>query len=292
MTGNLREEALDSAKNDEPPEDALRFIDAIVGDREASVRVRLLPKRRNAPQARELVGSLRELDPEIRKANAAGCDAYVVANEVRADLGIGPSARDDDVTEVRAVFIDCDGTKRPPDLWHGQNHPHVIMIREDDPLRWWAVWRIEDLPVDRFKEVQRCLAEHYETDENITNPSRVVRLPGYLRNPKVNRKTNEPDAEPTTYRLELWDPISDPYPIDDFLEGLPPCTDGETTPNIDPARAVEGESAGKPVTEPCSARCCHTSTPPSETTRKPGSESVVPSVRRHWSKKTARPTMT
>ena len=83
--------------------------------------------------------------------------------------------RDQDITSVRACFVDADGVLEP-EKWRVQ--PNMIVRR--DASHWHAYWMIDDgEPMRLFQETQRALAGYYGTDSAVCNLSRVMRLPGF-----------------------------------------------------------------------------------------------------------------
>ena len=82
----------------------------------------------------------------------------------------------DEITSVRALFIDEDGTKRSPETWHAS--PDFVVRR--DETHWHAYWRVADLGTAEFREAQRRLIAHYGTDITVHDLPRVLRLAGTL----------------------------------------------------------------------------------------------------------------
>ena len=148
-------------------EAAKRQIEMITGSPDTAVSFRLIHDSDKTKDAIKLFGTLDELRPQIKAAQAEGVGVFIVVNE-------GGDC-DTEITTIRAVFVDCDDHPLPSS-WHVQ--PDFIVQR--DETHWHAYWRVFDLPVERFRETQKRLAAYYKTDPSVCNPSRVMRLAGTL----------------------------------------------------------------------------------------------------------------
>lgn len=95
------------------------------------------------------------------------------------------------ITRVRAVYVDYDDddkhvykdgeTRGLPGFLARLAHmppPHAIV--ESSPGKRHVYWKVEGVPVDQFSNIQKALAEKLKTDVSIHDPSRVMRLPGFL----------------------------------------------------------------------------------------------------------------
>jgi P4 family phage/plasmid primase-like protien len=93
------------------------------------------------------------------------------------------------INHLRVLFADFDGIEQP--VWNLQ--PHLTQQR--DQTHGHAFWLIDagDLTHDEWSILQKQIALYYGTDEQVHDPSRVVRLPGslHLKNP----------ASPQTYSI-------------------------------------------------------------------------------------------
>ena len=86
------------------------------------------------------------------------------------------------VNNLRVLFADYDGQVAPK--WNLQPH----FTQERDPTHGHAFWLIDagDLTHDEWSILQKQIALYYDTDEQVIDPCRVVRLPGtvHLKNPQ------------------------------------------------------------------------------------------------------------
>lgn len=112
------------------------------------------------------------------------CGIYMCVNGTD---GVGREA--DNITELRAVFVDFDGMAEP----NWTIPPHLIQKRDD--THGHAFWVIDStgLDVDEWVILQKHLSIFYGSDGQVIDPSRVMRVPGstHFKDP----------ANPTSYRI-------------------------------------------------------------------------------------------
>ena len=150
-------------------------------------------------------------EPQLRTANDNGADVFVVVNDTN-----GQGAKDSDITRIRAVFADDDNV-RPAYRVDWPLEPNLIV--ESSPGRFHYYWLVDHLPVERFKSVQQAIAGRHDTDTTISNPARLMRLPGF-----VNQKRGK-DGHPKYNGFRSWivfDMPSRPYRADEIFAAFPP----------------------------------------------------------------------
>jgi len=106
----------------------------------------------------------------LSELNEAGAGIFVTVN--RTD---GRGRRAENITGIRALFVDGDNRSKP-DPWHLK--PDLLVVR--DALHWHAYWLCRDLPVNEFCNAQKRLIGLYGTDRAIHDLPRVMRVPGFL----------------------------------------------------------------------------------------------------------------
>ena len=86
----------------------------------------------------------------------------------------------ENIKNVRALFVDLDGSPLDPILAEGALPPHIIT--ETSPGRWHAYWRVWPLEVclDEFTPLQKAIAARFNGDASINDLPRVMRLPGFV----------------------------------------------------------------------------------------------------------------
>jgi hypothetical protein len=153
---------------------AARFIGALTGDDDGSELPVVFQTFDDGPAKRRwlgrvLAGSLTQHADELRWLNARGACVAVAVNVLR-----GTWRRACEVTALRALFVDCDTELvRPLAL-----PPSISVTSKNGPHHYWLLHAGE--PVALFAAAQRKLAAFYGADPLVCDPSRVMRLPGFL----------------------------------------------------------------------------------------------------------------
>jgi hypothetical protein len=160
---------------------AHRFLDTLAGSKAVTfqtlsdrneLKIKRLDGTIKDPNARILHGTLEQHQRMLERLNAKGAGVYVMVN-----AGDGKGRTADNVTEVRALFIDTDGAPFPVDL---PLKPHLVV--ESSPGRYHLYWLVSGLELDSFAPLQKALAGHYGTDPAVHDLPRVMRLPGFYHN--------------------------------------------------------------------------------------------------------------
>lgn len=161
-------------------------------------------------------GTLRTHADALIRANDSGAGVFVTVN---ATDGRGRKASN--VQSVRAVFADFDGAPLPATF---PIRPHALI--ESSPARWHAYWFCA-LPLDRFKGVQKSIAQMFDSDATVCDLSRVMRLPGFLHQ----------KGEPFQTRIEALETFP-AYRDREILDAFPAIAQ---TPEKAPCRIPEGK---------------------------------------------------
>ena len=132
--------------------------------------------------------SLGQIWNKLADLNRRGAGIFVTINQTD---GKGRAANN--VKRIRALFIDLDGTPLP-DAFHVR--PHVVV--ESSPGKWHCYWLVTNCTREQFTALQRRLVRHYNSDPKIIDPSRVMRLPGFVHQ-KVDKDghRHEPSLTPS-----------------------------------------------------------------------------------------------
>lgn len=157
----------------------------------------------------ELTGSLRTHWALLDKLNHGGSNVFMLINTVD-----GNQRNSKHVTKVNALFIDYDnGDWSAQDLDTLQAKfpvpPHMVV--ESSPGNIHAYWLVKDVPLDKFKAIQRKLIAKYDSDPVIHDLSRVMRMPG-----TINWKRDKPFL----VRIIHADDDAQPILLSDFLRGM------------------------------------------------------------------------
>lgn len=112
----------------------------------------------------------------LEALNDKGAGVFLTINETD-----GKGRCTENITKVRAVFADLDGSPLEPVL---PFNPHMVI--ESSPGRYHAYWLTDDIPLDQFRGIQQSIAHKFNSDPKIIDLPRVMRVPGYLWNKSVN----------------------------------------------------------------------------------------------------------
>ena len=178
---------------------ALQFIQLItprwskVGN-DTSMELRALGRRpqslRFNPKKEDEVAAVLEAAAEL---NASGSNIHVTVNPA------GPitpdcktrALKDADIIVATATFVDADERGIADDLPDkALTKPDLAVITGSLPFPrahyyWFSPTPVFDL--DRWRWFQQELAGRYGTDPSVCNPSRVMRLPGFVTHPNATK---------------------------------------------------------------------------------------------------------
>jgi hypothetical protein len=145
----------------------------------------------------------RETAAVLERMNKAGAGIFVTVNKTD-----GRGRRKQNITAVRAPFVDLDGS--PID--HVNEwclKPHIVV--ESSPGKYHAYWRAdESIKLGDFTQLQLRLAVRFKGDPSVHDLPRVMRLPGAW-----HRK-----GEPFMTRIVSIDDSAPEYSITDFERAL------------------------------------------------------------------------
>ena len=118
---------------------------------------------------------------ELHKRNKAGMGAFMMINE-----GNGMGRKAEHVKTVRAVFADLDHVslqqaydQLSKNHQGGLNlHPHMIVNTSQNKHHLY--WFVDNFPIDRFKQVQKAIAQKIGSDSAVCDLGRVMRVPGFF----------------------------------------------------------------------------------------------------------------
>jgi len=213
---------------------AQAFLALLAGDEAVTFQTFDEGATQNPRPARILHGNLEEHGATLASLNAQGAGVFVMVN--RGD-GLGRKA--ENVTTIRALFVDLDGAPLEPVLACGLD-PHIVI--ESSPARYHAYWLADDCQLDRFTPLQAAIAAKFNGDRVVKDLPRVMRLPGFWHQ----------KGEPFQTRIINQNPVA-PYAVADLIERLemnahPTAqTAGITTPQtltFDRKNAIAGFAQG------------------------------------------------
>lgn len=147
---------------------AAKFICALAGGDACCFQViddRQQKRQTGAP----IYGGLRRIWPQLCAANADGFGCFFTVNATN-----GPSRKAENITALRAVFVDLDGEPLPPSF---PLHPSAVV--ESSPAKFHIYWFLRSgEQLERFSPTQKHLAAFYGGDKSVCDLPRLLRLPG------------------------------------------------------------------------------------------------------------------
>lgn len=117
-------------------------------------------------------GTIRQHFHELAELNRKGAGVFFTVNQT--DL-LGRTTRH--INQVRAVFIDLDGTPLPAKF---DLQPHLIV--NTSPKKYHCYWLVSDMPLESFTLYQQALAEKFDADPKVKDLPRVMRVAGFYHN--------------------------------------------------------------------------------------------------------------
>jgi len=181
--------------------EARRFLEVLALGESVTFQTFDDGERKSGALARVLHGTIDQRSAELSALNRRGAGVFVMVN--RGDL-TGRAAVN--VQKVRALFVDLDGAPLEPVLQCGMP-PHIVV--DSSPKRWHAFWLVSDCTLQDFKSLQQALAAKFNSDPNVNDLPRVMRLPGFY-----HRK-----AEPVLTRVRSIN-SRPPYTVAQLTQGL------------------------------------------------------------------------
>jgi len=150
---------------------ARRFLKVLAGDDEVTFQTFDDHEPKDPKLARVLHGTLDQHAKELIRLNNAGAGIHVMVN--KGDL---KGRKTENVTGVRAVFIDLDGASVEP-VRNAPIRPNIVV--QSSPGRYHCYWRVLDCSLEEFEPIQKALAEKFGGDTSVCDLPRVLRLPGF-----------------------------------------------------------------------------------------------------------------
>ena len=123
--------------------------------------------RKAGSLAHTLNGTLDKHWENLCSLSQDGAGVFVTVNETD-----GKGRKAENVTRVRALFVDTDGADVEPIRKHD---PDILV--ETSPGNFHAYWLVDGMPIDGFRGAQQRLIAAFDTDKGVHDLPRVLRLP-------------------------------------------------------------------------------------------------------------------
>jgi hypothetical protein len=156
--------------------EARRFFDLLIGgasdDEEFTFQtIDDDQTRKDKRLTRRLRGRLEKVADQLERLNQRGAGIYVTVNKIRSGARTA-----ENVTDVRALFIDLDGAPLEP-VWTWKLPAHIVV--ESSPGKFHVYWRADgSVRLEDFKTLQLKLARVFDSDPSVCDLPRILRLPG------------------------------------------------------------------------------------------------------------------
>ena len=155
-------------------------------------------------------GTLKGLWETLTDLNKKGNAIFMMPN-----LSDGKGTKDENIARVNAFFLDYDGNEwkhisLEKLLRKFKLKPHIVVKTSEG--HYHVYWLARGCKLNKFKAIQKALADKYGGDPKVSNLARVMRLPGTF-----NHKN--PD-HPFLVTLEHCDKSLPSYSANELLEGL------------------------------------------------------------------------
>jgi len=171
---------------------------------------------------RKYHGLLSDVLPKLNADNAEFFGVFMVINQ--------GGQSDASIMNARACFIDIDDGDLPSH-WHIQ--PSLVVSRGDKQHHAYWLLNAGVADMGQWSTMQKRLIAHYKSDHRIHNPSRVMRMPGFMHWKDI--------ANPQSYGV-VYSNAANRYNLADIGLGLPevaptqhtgPTTRGEVVLEVD-----------------------------------------------------------
>lgn len=151
---------------------AVRFLNTVAPGESLTFQTFDDTKRKRPELARQMHGTIESCGAGLKALNERGAGIFVMINR-----GDGKGRKTENVTGIRALFLDLDGAPLEPVLAAGVE-PHAVV--ESSPGRWHVYWRVSGCSLAQFPLAQRALAAKFGGDRTVHDLPRVMRVPGFL----------------------------------------------------------------------------------------------------------------
>jgi len=172
----LKSPAIDIAAHGVELRQAYNFLDAIAIDpQDTCFCFQVFP---DCPDCTvrpfHITGTLHDHAQRLIDANMHGGGVFVTVNKTD-----GKGRKAANITAVRALFVDLDGSPLEP-VRHWE--PRANLIINSSSGRFHAYWILKNIPPESFRNLQKTLAARFNGDPQVCDLSRCMRLPGFFHN--------------------------------------------------------------------------------------------------------------
>lgn len=139
---------------------------------------------------------------------ALGYNCYAVRNPIRDDV-IG-SAKDTDIVAAFFLWADCDDSVATDNIRRFDGPPYTAIIRtgKTPSPRVHIYWELAEPCTDMaaWRDMQQRIAQHFQSDPAVINPSRIMRIAGTPTFPDSKKQARGYVSEMTALRTDFETP--------------------------------------------------------------------------------------
>ncbi|HEV7736673.1 MAG TPA: DUF3987 domain-containing protein, partial [Chlamydiales bacterium] len=157
-----------------------RFLNLISQSNESTFAFQIFNDRKDVPSSicpLVLCGAFELHKQTLLESQQRGAGVFVTINKTD-----GKGRKTENITAVRAVFVDLDGSPLEPIL-SGPLPPHIVV--ETSPMRYHASWLVNGIDLNLFSIIQKSLIAKFNGDPKVHDLARVMRLPGFYHQKKA-----------------------------------------------------------------------------------------------------------
>ena len=164
------------------------YITVLTGHPDTVCDFRCIHDTNKAVAAHTMRGSIRELFPKLQEYNQGGWGIFVCINAMD-----GNGRELVNVQHIRTHVVDLDNTLTSAASYEQaiKTHPAPQMAVQSSPGKYHLYWLVQPYVGNEFYTMhQRKLAQIYDGDKSIIDPTRVLRVPGFYHLKKEPFLTN------------------------------------------------------------------------------------------------------
>lgn len=189
-------------------------------------------KGKDPSLAKHKSAQFEQIESQLLDYNKRGAGIFFTVNETD-----GKGRKAENITKVRAVFLDLDGPEsreRLSQVLASKTAPSLVV--ESSPGKFHCYWLCEVVMKSKWPAIQKALAAKFGGDPAVSDIARVMRLPGFFHN------------KDKPYLTRIIQSDGQDYSIKEIIEGLELEIDTKptNTPDADDGlRHLNGFSSGE-----------------------------------------------
>ncbi|MBD2522113.1 VapE domain-containing protein [Nostoc sp. FACHB-133] len=206
-------------------------------------------KRKDKNLARLLYGTFDECRNELVKLNNKGAGICVTVNRAA-----GHERKNEYITNIRALYADFDDNGFPKD-YHLEPSIIVNTSNINGLQRGHVYWLLEDNEeLEQFKPNQKLIINHYNSDNQVNELCRVMRLPGFFHrkgepqlvtlaycNPSIRYRNQDEVIDLIPAKVDTQEPEKDISPaFTKWVKKVREAKEGERNDTLHKASFVAG----------------------------------------------------